>query len=231
MSGPGTQAGLRVAGLVKEYPAPGGALRVLRGLSFELEPGASLVVLGASGSGKTTLLSLLGGLEPPSAGSIRLNGIEPAALDPAGLAAYRAAHVGFVFQEHHLLPQCTALENVLLGLLARGRVGAEGLARARALLAEVGLAERERHRPAELSGGERQRVALARALVKQPGLVLADAPTGNLDRNTARSVGRLLAGLGALGGASLVLATHDLELAALFPRRARLEEGVLIEVP
>ena len=156
MSGPGTQAGLRVAGLVKEYPAPGGALRVLRGLSFELEPGASLVVLGASGSGKTTLLSLLGGLEPPSAGSIRLNGIEPAALDPAGLAAYRAAHVGFVFQEHHLLPQCTALENVLLGLLARGRVGAEGLARARALLAEVGLAERERHRPAELSGGERQ---------------------------------------------------------------------------
>jgi len=231
MSGPGTQAGLRVAGLVKEYPAPGGALRVLRGLSFELEPGASLVVLGASGSGKTTLLSLLGGLEPPSAGSIRLNGIEPAALDPAGLAAYRAAHVGFVFQEHHLLPQCTALENVLLGLLARGRVGAEGLARARALLAEVGLAERERHRPAELSGGERQRVALARALVKQPGLVLADEPTGNLDRNTARSVGRLLAGLGALGGASLVLATHDLELAALFPRRARLEEGVLIEVP
>jgi len=231
MSGPGTQAGLRVAGLVKEYPAPGGALRVLRGLSFELEPGASLVVLGASGSGKTTLLSLLGGLEPPSAGSIRLNGIEPAALDPAGLAAYRAAHVGFVFQEHHLLPQCTALENVLLGLLARGRVGAEGLARARALLAEVGLAERERHRPAALSGGERQRVALARALVKQPGLVLADEPTGNLDRNTARSVGRLLAGLGALGGASLVLATHDLELAALFPRRARLEEGVLIEVP
>jgi len=231
MSGPGTQAGLRVAGLVKEYPAPGGALRVLRGLSFELEPGASLVVLGASGSGKTTLLSLLGGLEPPSAGRSRLNGIEPAALDPAGLAAYRAAHVGFVFQEHHLLPQCTALENVLLGLLARGRVGAEGLARARALLAEVGLAERERHRPAELSGGERQRVALARALVKQPGLVLADEPTGNLDRNTARSVGRLLAELGALGGASLVLATHDLELAALFPRRARLEEGVLIEVP
>jgi lipoprotein-releasing system ATP-binding protein len=201
-------------------------LPILAGVSFTLEPGQSLCVLGPSGSGKSTLLNVLGALEPPTSGTVTLSGRDPFTLAEPELAAFRNREVGFVFQEHCLLPQCSVLENTLVPTLVAPRGDHE--ARARALLQRVGLGERLDHRPAELSGGERQRVALARALVLQPRLLLCDEPTGNLDGASAASVADLLFELHEKERTILVLVTHSRELAARFGDRRRLEAGALV---
>ncbi len=220
--------GLVVEGLRKEYPTPSEALVVLDGVSLRLEPGEALAVVGPSGSGKSTLLHILGALDPPSAGTVRLGGIDPYALPEGEQADFRNRCVGFIFQDHHLLPQLTLLENVLLPLLVRAeRSPADELARARELLARVGLSAREGHRPAELSGGERQRGAVARALIGRPSLVLADEPTGNLDRRAAAEVGSLLLDLARGENCILVAVTHSSELAGRFSRRVELDGGRL----
>jgi lipoprotein-releasing system ATP-binding protein len=217
--------------IVKEYPTPREPLRVLDGVSFTLRRGENLAILGPSGSGKSTLLSILGTLEPPTAGSIRLDGEDPYALGEAALSAFRSRRVGFVFQDHHLLPQCTVLENVLVPFLADGAATQADQERATQLLARVGLAERLTHRPAELSGGERQRVAIARSLVREPLLVLADEPTGNLDRTTAQSITELLLELQAERDAILIVVTHSSALAAALKKRMELDGGRLVPAP
>jgi lipoprotein-releasing system ATP-binding protein len=194
---------------------------VLEDVSLTLEPGQSLCVMGPSGSGKSTLLNVLGGLEPPSAGTVSVFGREPFSLPEAELAAYRNREVGFVFQDHCLLPQCSVLENVLVPTLV-AREKADHEARARALLDRVGLGPRLDHRPAELSGGEKQRVALARALVLSPRLLLGDEPTGNLDAESAEVVADLLFELHGQASTILIVVTHSAELAARFPDRRRL---------
>jgi lipoprotein-releasing system ATP-binding protein len=216
---------LVVRDLVKSYPTARGPLPILDGVSFTLAAGEALCVIGPSGSGKSTLLNLLGGLEPPTSGSVTLEGRDPQQMKEAELAAFRNRAVGFVFQEHCLLAQCSVLENVLVPTLVAPRGGHE--ARARALLGRVGLAERLDHRPAELSGGERQRVALARALVLGPRLLLCDEPTGNLDAASAGAVADLLLELHAQEQTVLVLVTHSVELAARLPQRRRLVAGIL----
>jgi lipoprotein-releasing system ATP-binding protein len=215
--------------LIKEYPTPAEPLRVLDGVSLELAPGDALAVMGPSGSGKSTLLHLLGILDRPTAGRLRLFGQDPTALDEAAAAAFRNREIGFVFQDHGLLPQLSALENVALPtLVAAERPGApERLDRARALLDAVGLAARAGHRPAQLSGGEKQRVAIARALVMEPRLLLCDEPTGNLDRRAADAVADLLLDLQARSRAILMVVTHSAELAARLPRRVHLAAGRL----
>ncbi|HJT76903.1 MAG TPA: ABC transporter ATP-binding protein [Gemmataceae bacterium] len=218
---------LRVRDLSKEYPTRSGPLSVLRGISFDLGPGEALAVMGPSGSGKSTLLYILGTLERPTEGSVRLNRDDPFDLPERQLADFRNRHIGFIFQDHHLLPQCTALENVLIPTLVARDDRAKVEARARELLERVGLAGRLDHRPAELSGGERQRVAVARALIHQPALVLADEPTGNLDRHTAQAVGELLVELHRQQGTILLVVTHSAELARLFPRRMEMYDGTL----
>jgi lipoprotein-releasing system ATP-binding protein len=217
--------------IVKEYPTPAEPLRVLNGVSFTLRRGENLAILGPSGSGKSTLLSILGTLEPPTAGSIRLSGEDPFALNEAALAAFRSRHVGFVFQDHHLLPQCTVLENVLIPFLADGAATHADQERATQLLRRVGLAERLTHRPAQLSGGERQRVAIARSLVREPLLLLADEPTGNLDRTTAGSITELLLELQAERNAILIVVTHSTALASALKKRMELDAGRLVPAP
>ncbi len=209
------------------YDTGGGALEVLRDVSLEMSAGQSAAVMGPSGSGKSTLLNILGTLESPTGGSVRIGGRDPFALSEPELARFRNDRIGFVFQEHHLLPQCSVLENVLLPTLVR-RNGDDAPARARALLDAVGLSARLDHRPAELSGGERQRVAVARALVNRPALVLADEPTGNLDRATGESVGALLGDLPRREGAVLIVVTHSDRLAAMFDRIFDLVDGALV---
>ncbi len=226
-----TDAELLAENIVKEYPTPREPLRVLDGVSFTLQRGENLAILGPSGSGKSTLLSILGTLEPPTAGSIRLAGEDPYALGEAALSAFRSRRVGFVFQDHHLLPQCTVLENVLVPFLADGAATQSDQERATQLLARVGLAERLTHRPAELSGGERQRVAIARSLVREPLLVLADEPTGNLDRTTAQSITELLLELQAERNAILIVVTHSTALAAALKKRMELDAGRLVAAP
>ncbi len=183
---------LEVTGVSKSYPGGAGELTVLRDVSLSLEPGQRLAIMGPSGSGKSTLLSILGVLESPTAGMVRLDGVDPFAGSAAQRAAFRNRRIGFVFQEHHLLPGCSALDNVLVPALATGRVSREIAARGRRLLDRVGLAERMTHRPGELSGGERQRVAVARALLLSPRLLLADEPTGQLDSLAAAQAADLL---------------------------------------
>jgi lipoprotein-releasing system ATP-binding protein len=218
---------LRVTDLKKEYPTRRDPLVVLSGVSLELATGESLAIMGPSGSGKSTLLHILGTLERPTTGNVRLGETNPFALSDRDLAAFRNQKIGFVFQDHHLLPQCSALENVLIPSMA-GRGGGDAAeARARDLVARVGLADRMDHRPAELSGGERQRVAIARAFINKPLLILADEPTGNLDRHTAQSVADLFFELHGAEGATMVVVTHSLELASRFPRRAELSDGSL----
>jgi lipoprotein-releasing system ATP-binding protein len=202
---------------------------VLDGVSLELAPGDALAVMGPSGSGKSTLLHLLGILDRPSAGTLRLFGQDPTTLDEAAAAAFRNREIGFVFQDHGLLPQLTAIENVVLPtLVAAERPGSpERLEHGRSLLQAVGLAARAGHRPAQLSGGEKQRVAIARALVMEPRLLLCDEPTGNLDQRAAEGVADLLLELQARSRAILVVVTHSVELAARLPRRAHLAAGRL----
>ncbi len=216
---------LKVSDLVKEYPTPRGALRVLSGVSFEMAPGDAAAIMGPSGSGKSSLLYILGGLEPPSSGAITLDGRNPFQLKPADLAAFRNKEIGFVFQDHCLLPQCTVLENVLIPTLVAP--SADDPARARQLIAQVGLADRIDHRPAELSGGERQRVAIARALVRGPRLLLCDEPTGNLDRAAADNVATVLLDLHRAKSTILVVVTHSVPLAEKFPTRFDLLDSQL----
>jgi lipoprotein-releasing system ATP-binding protein len=223
-------AELVVDNIVKEFPTPAEPLRILSGVSFSLRRGENLAILGPSGSGKSTLLSILGTLEPPTSGTVLLAREDPFKLDEAELAEFRLENVGFVFQEHHLLPQCTVLENVLIPFLADGAATADDQQRATELLARVGLSQRLTHRPAELSGGERQRVAIARALVREPTLLLADEPTGNLDRTTAGSIAKLLVELQAERSAILVVVTHSEALAASLQRRVELDSGRLAPV-
>jgi lipoprotein-releasing system ATP-binding protein len=217
---------LRVTDLRKEYPTAAGALPILGGVSFDLRRGEAVAVMGPFGSGKSTLLYILGTLEPPTSGQVTLDGVDPFALGEAELAAFRNRQVGFVFQDHCLLPQCTVLENVLVPTLVAADAG-DYDARARSLLERVGLKDRVAHRPAELSGGEKQRVALARALVMQPAVLLCDEPTGNLDRRTADAVAALLMELHAGERTVLIVVTHSPDLAARFPLRRRMAEGRL----
>jgi len=218
---------LTVDNLTKQYPTRSEPLEVLRGVSFELSAGENLAILGPSGCGKSTLLYLIGALEPPTSGRVALQGQNPFQLSEPELAAFRNRQIGFVFQDHHLLPQCSVLENVLLPTIADGTSKPDALARARMLLARVGLEDRQEHRPAELSGGERQRTAIARALINNPVLLLADEPTGNLDRKTAESVSRLLLEIQQQEKAMLVVVTHSLDLAGMLARQLELNEGKL----
>ena len=219
---------LAVTNLSKSYPTPAEPLEVLRDVNFSLAGGESLAVVGPSGSGKSTLLAILGALDTPTSGSVTLDGQNPFALSSASLPAYRAANIGFVFQDHHLLPQCTVLENVLVPLLADGVASDAQQTAARDLLERVGLSDRLTHRPAELSGGERQRVAIARALVRDPAILLADEPTGNLDQTTGQQVADLLLEIQQQRDSILIVVTHSLELASAMDRRLRLELGQLI---
>ncbi|RLS78542.1 MAG: ABC transporter ATP-binding protein [Planctomycetota bacterium] len=218
---------LEVDAVTKSYPGPTGSLTVLDGVSLRLAPGQRLSIMGPSGSGKSTLLAVIGGLEPPSAGVVRLDGVDPHGGDAATRAAFRNRRVGFVFQEHHLLGGCTALDNVLLPALAQGRVPTDLVVRGRHLLDRVGLTARADHRPAELSGGERQRVAVARALLLSPHLLLADEPTGQLDARSAADVGSLLLELAAEAGGMLIVATHSEALAARVGSVRQLRDGRL----
>jgi len=221
--------GLSVVGLCKSYPTPAEPLVVLRDVSLELGAGDSLAVIGPSGSGKSTLLNILGTLDRPTAGSVSFAGVAPFSLPPDELARFRAQRIGFVFQDHHLLPQCSAVENVLLPRLALGKSRPSDADRARELLARVGLSNRATHLPAELSGGERQRVAVARALMNGPSLLLADEPTGNLDARASESIGELLAQIAAETRAILIVVTHSAALAKRFARQMRMSEGKLAE--
>lgn len=217
---------LIVSRVSKNFSSASGLLSVLRDCSFRLEAGESLSVVGPSGSGKSTLLSILGTLEPATSGRVELDEIDVSALSPKELPEFRRRKIGFVFQDHHLLPQCSALENVLIPFLAEGRIRPEQTDQGVALLERVGLADRMDHRPGELSGGERQRVAIARSLVYRPSLLLADEPTGNLDRESATRIGDLLLELS--GESMLVLVTHDPVLAARASRQTRLADGTLV---
>jgi lipoprotein-releasing system ATP-binding protein len=212
---------LTVTDLSKEYPTPRGAVRVLSGVSFEMAPGDAAAIMGPSGSGKSSLLYILGGLEPPTSGAIALDGKNPYQLSATDLAAFRNKEIGFVFQDHCLLPQCTVLENVLIPtLVAAGST--DTTARATHLIEQVGLRDRIEHRPAELSGGERQRVAIARALIRQPRLLLCDEPTGNLDRAAADNVAEVLLDLHRLQKTILIVVTHSAALAEKLPARFEL---------
>lgn len=221
---------LRVRQVSKSFASAAGPVPVLAGVDLDMAPGDAVALTGPSGSGKSTLLHLLGALEKPDAGAIDLDGADPANLAPDALADFRNRKIGFIFQDHHLLPQCTVLENVLSPAWANRRPAGESAAleaRARDLLARVGLAARVDHLPAALSGGERQRAAVARALLLRPGLVLADEPTGNLDRVSALSVALMLLEIVAGENAMLLVVTHSPEIAGLFSRRYRMEEGRL----
>jgi lipoprotein-releasing system ATP-binding protein len=218
---------LRVRGVVKRYGPPGApAVEVLRGVDLDVAAGESVAIVGPSGSGKTTLLQLLGALDRPDAGRIELDGQDLTRLDEAACNALRSRRIGFVFQLHHLLPQLTVLENVLVPAWAAGTAGT-ALPRARQLLARVGLQERAGHRPAQLSGGERQRAALVRALLLQPALLLADEPTGSLDRAGAAALADLLVEINRREGVTLITVTHARELAQRMGRQLTLLDGVL----
>jgi len=220
---------LQIRDVRKEYPTRSGSLKVLDGVSLSLDRGDAVAIMGPSGSGKSTLLHILGTLDFPTAGSIQLDGVSPFALNERDLAAFRNRRIGFVFQDHHLLPQCSVLENVLIPTLVNPDANKpELLNTAKELLDRVGLSDRIEHRPAELSGGERQRVAVARALIQKPTLILADEPTGNLDRASAAVVGKLLVELNRQEQSILVVVTHSQELAGLFPNRLEMGDGRLL---
>jgi lipoprotein-releasing system ATP-binding protein len=215
----------------KSYPTPRGTLSILNGISLSLKRGDAIAITGPSGSGKSTLLYILGALEPPSAGTLTLDGANPYELGEREQAAFRNRHIGFVFQDHSLLPQCSVLENVLAPTLAapsRDAAASDDERRARNLLAQVGLADRLDHRPAELSGGEKQRAAVARALILDPTLLLCDEPTGNLDRSSANAVAELLLDLHAARKTILITVTHNSALAERFDTRYEMDSGKLV---
>jgi lipoprotein-releasing system ATP-binding protein len=224
---------LTVTSISKSYPTPRGELSILSDVSLTLERGDAVAIMGPSGSGKSTLLYILGALERPTSGTVTLDGLDPFTLGEREQAAFRNQHVGFVFQDHSLLPQCSVLENVLTPTLvapAAERDGTDVDARARGILQHVGLAERLDHRPGELSGGEKQRAAVARALIRQPSLLLCDEPTGNLDRAAADGVAALLLDLQAARQTMLVVVTHSAALAEKFPVRYDMSDGKLRRV-
>ena len=221
---------LNVSGVGKQYPTPRGPLTVLSDVSFTLSPGDAAAITGPSGSGKSSLLYMLGALEPPSQGTITLDGRNPFDLGAAALADFRNTSIGFVFQDHCLLPQCSVLENVLVPTLVAKNGNDDAPARARACLEQVGLGARLDHRPAELSGGEKQRAAIARALVREPRLVLCDEPTGNLDQASASTVAAMLLDLHARQRNILIVVTHSERLAGQFPIRFDISDGRLSRV-
>ena len=215
----------------KTYPTPRGDLSVLKDVSLSIDRGGAAAIMGPSGSGKSTLLYILGSLDVPSSGTVTLDGQDPFQLDERAQAAFRNKRIGFVFQDHSLLPQCSVLENVLAPTLvapANERDAAQDETRARELLTQVGLAERLDHRPGELSGGEKQRAAIARALIREPLLLLCDEPTGNLDRASADNVAALLLDLHARRRTILVVVTHSAALAERFPVRYEMSGGELV---
>jgi lipoprotein-releasing system ATP-binding protein len=220
---------LKVENVSKEYPTPRAPLKVLSRISFSLSKGEAASIMGPSGTGKSTLLYIIGALEPPTSGTITLDGQNPFELKEKELARFRNRQIGFVFQDHCLLPQCSVLENVLMPTLVSSD-GKDETNRARGLIEQVGLIDRIDHRPAELSGGEKQRVSLARALITKPKLLLCDEPTGNLDHQAAEAVAMLLLDLHRLQETILVLVTHNAELAQRLPRRYELVDEQLRQI-
>lgn len=220
---------LKVENVSKEYPTPKGPLKIVSDVSLTLARGDAVAIMGPSGSGKSTLLYMMGALEPPTSGIVTLDDQNPFQLKERELAAFRNRQIGFIFQDHCLLPQCSVIENVLTPTMVASSNGNEA-DRARSLLGEVGLTDRLDHRPAELSGGEKQRVALARALIMKPQLVLCDEPTGNLDHKAADVVASLLLELHRQQQTILVVVTHNSELAARFPLRYELSDQHLKQV-
>jgi lipoprotein-releasing system ATP-binding protein len=218
--------------IAKEYPTPGEPLRILDGVSVTLRRGQNLAVVGPSGSGKSTFLHIAGTLDTPSSGTVTLLGTDLCSLEPKKVASFRNQHIGFIFQEHYLLPQLSALENVLIPLVANTnsnrRSSRESADRGKELLERVGLQDRMRHLPSQLSGGERQRVAVARALVCQPELILADEPTGSLDPVNAEKIGALLLDLQQTDHSMLICVTHSDRLAGLFQSQVRLLNGKFV---
>ena len=223
----GRGARVVVRDLGKAYQHGGDAVRVLAGVQLTLEPGDMVAVVGASGVGKSTFLQLVGTLDLPTSGSIQFDGEELTTMGAARLAEFRNRRIGFVFQFHHLLPEFTALENVMMPALIQRIPVPRARQLAREILGRVGLSHRVTHRPSELSGGEQQRVALARAMVLEPSLLLADEPTGNLDRATGQAIHRLFLELNRERGSTLLVVTHNNDLAALMPRRLRMVDGEL----
>jgi len=218
---------IRCKGLNKTYA--GLDVAVLNGIDFHVDKGEQIAIVGASGSGKSTLLHLLGGLDTPSSGEVALLDNDLNQMTEAKKGQLRNASLGFVYQFHHLLPEFTAIENVAMPLLVRRMEREQALLRARNMLDKVGMSHRIEHMPSELSGGERQRVALARALVTEPAAILADEPTGNLDRVTANQVFDLLVEINAVFNTSLIVVTHDLDLASKMQKQYKLEDGKLVE--
>ena len=225
-----SQPTIATSQLVKEFETPAGALKILDEISIELAAGENMAVVGPSGSGKSTFLHIIGTLDSVTSGSVNLLGDDPFTMPEPKLAEFRNQNIGFVFQEHHLLPQLSALENVLIPAVAKGKATSDDEARAKELLDRVGLAERLNHRPGHLSGGERQRVAVARGLMNQPSILLADEPTGSLDHANAHSIGRLLLDLQKQDNVTLVCVTHNDELAGWFDRGVRLDSGKFVEL-
>ena len=213
---------LKAEHISKEYPTPAGPLEIVSDVSLELPEGSAVSIMGPSGSGKSTLLYMLGALETPTSGTVTLDDQNPFLLDAKKLAAFRNQRIGFVFQDHCLLPQCSVIENVLTPTLVASQNGAV-TERARELLAQVGLEKRLDHRPAQLSGGEKQRVALARALIMKPRLLLCDEPTGNLDQKSADVVAGMLLDIHHQANTILIVVTHSADLAARFPQRFELK--------